>query len=353
MAKQLNVGYVGWFSNMHTEYCRTAAVCDINERKVESFLANNPDVRGYTDYREMAADPDLEVAVISVPNHLHCEMASAFLDAGKHVFLEKPMGVNREEMNLLLRTWRESGRQLAIDFECRVSSGYVRAKEILDAGELGELRGAELIHHQGQWLRTPGNEWRLDPVRSGGHYFECICHYVDLMRLWLGEVTHAQSFTMPTVLPQYSAAMPDNITTHLFFESGAHATLVTVHSLSVTPAELADYNDLGHEMYFVVIGTEGAMRLDAINGKALLVRYEEDPAAQGSRAARLNRIEDVSGPAAFHDIAANYRCFFEAVSKGEPHHQDAYDAWHTFAVCLAAEESAQQDSARIAVDYRH
>ena len=352
MPKQLNVGYVGWFSDTETDYSRTAAVCDISEEKVGAFLANHPDVNGYTDYREMAASPSVDVAVIATPNHLHHDMAAAFLRAGKDVFLEKPMGVNREQMNSLLRIWRESGRQLAIDFECRVSSGYVRTKEILDAGEIGEPRGGELFHHQGQWVCTPGNEWRLDPVRSGGHFFECICHYVDLMRLWFGEVTHVQSFTMPSVLPQYPPEMPDNVTTHFFFESGAAATIVTVHSLSVTPAEVADYNDLGHEMYFVLIGTEGALRLDAINSKILLVRYEDCPNAPGSKWAQLNRIEQIDDPNGFHDIHTNWRRFFEACSKGAPHHQDAYDAWRTFAVCLAAEESALEGFSKVEVDYR-
>lgn len=351
MARQLKVGYAGWFSDAESEYCRTAAVCDTVEAKVQAFLSNHPGVQGYTDYRKMAAESDIDAAVISTPNHLHCEMATAFLEAGKDVFLEKPMGVNREQMDSILRAWRQSGKQLAIDFECRVSSGYVRTKEILDAGEIGETRGIELIHHQGQWLRGPGNEWRLDPVKSGGLYFECICHYVDLMRLWLGEITHAQSFTMPTVLPQYCETMPDNITTHLLHENGGLSMLVTVHSLSVTPAEIKDYNDLAHEMYFVIIGTEGALRLDAINHKLLLVRYEEDSAQPGNKCSRLNRIEEIPGAAAFHDIDANRRSFFEAVANGKPHHQDAYDAWRTFAVCLAAEQSAQEGFAKVEVDY--
>ena len=350
MSKKVNVGYIGWLFHDKTEFCEPYAVCDVNKSKLDEYSAKHPEVKVYTDYRQMALDSKLDVVIISTPNWLHCEMAEAFLGNGKDVFCEKPMGVNRSEMNRMLSAQRKSGKKLSMDFEMRSSSGCIKLKKIAESGELGVLKGIEFVHHRGAWQAEGNMIWRTDPARSGGMYFMEPCHEVDFFRWMLGEITHAQSFKIPNVLPQYPDNMPDNVFTHFFFDSGAMAHLSTSHALSVFTAPFDKYNEQGHDMCFVIYGTEGAMRMDCINNQLLVVKFREYPKGTHGRRSELDRVEHLSGDP-HHDIEANRMAFIRSCAEGRPHVQDAYDAWRTHCACLAAEQSAIEDFQKIAVDY--
>lgn len=349
------IGHIGWPSYRNDAYAVTTAVCDINEAKIKAYVASRSDVQGYTDYREMAEKAPLDAVIISTPNWLHREMAECFLAQGVHVFLEKPMGVNREEIDAVLTAQEASGKQCVIDFELRISYMTRRLRELIAAGEIGELRGFEFIHHRGAWLAEGNGVWRTQPERSGGLYFMEVCHEVDLLRYVMGEITHVQSFSAPNVLPQYPDNMPDNVVTHFWFESGARGTIMTGHTSSVHPAATEHYGELGHDMYFVFVGTQGAIRLDCLRAKFLISTYEEfHPDADVGKVVSLNRIEDYGTMNAnrfHHDISGNVNLFIKNCALGQPPVQDTRDAWRTHVVCLACEASAVGDSGRIEIDY--
>ena len=347
--KCLRVAAIGWPYDDETPFSRSVAYCDVRQERVDAWCVSHPDMRGVTDWRSLLNDDGIDAVVIAVPNHLHCEMGVAFLEAGKHVFLEKPMGVNRAEMDRLLAASRATDARLAIDFEYRFSSGLRRVQNILESGELGQPRGAQVNHYQGQWQRLPGAEWRLDPDRSGGVFFECICHFVDLLRCWLGEVEAVQCVNMPVVLPQYSERMPDNATCHLFFRGGAVGMINTVHSMSVEAAKHPQYNDLNHSLNIYVSGTEGCLRLDIINHRLLVMAYEPAPNAPRDRVVALKRVEYLDGANPFHDIVNNRRRFLQAFAEGTPLPQTPEDAYESFSVCLAIEQSRAEQGRRVAV----
>jgi len=353
--KQQRIGCVGWFVSADDEYGKTVAVCDIVQSKVDKYVAGHPGARGFTDYREMVDSGEIDLVIISTPNEVHREMAEYCLGRGIHVFLEKPMGVNREELDSILRAQQGSGRHLAIDFELRVSFFGRRIKELIDAGEIGRPVGVEFIHHRGAWQAQGNGVWRTDPARSGGLYFMEICHEIDVFRHWFGEVGAVQSFSIPNVLPQYRDNMPDNVCTHLWFDGGVEGVILASHTSSVFPSTPEQYADLGHDMYFVISGTAGAIRADCLSQKMLLCRYDEHhPDADRGLRVGLNRVEDYSGMASHtfhHDCTGNRQRFIRSMALGEPPHQDAADAWRTHVVCLAAEASAVEQSQRIELSF--
>src|ERR1051325_11525579 len=152
--RKLKIGHIGWLSRDEGTDCETVAWCDINAEKMKRLESEHPRIAMYTDYRDMLGHAGLDLVVISTPNWLHCEMACAFLESGKHVFVEKPMGINRAECDRVLNAARKSGKNLAIDFEMRVSPFASRLQRLLDPREVGELRRIEMIHHRGGWLET-------------------------------------------------------------------------------------------------------------------------------------------------------------------------------------------------------
>jgi predicted dehydrogenase len=348
---KVKVGYIGWLAYDATEFSQPYAICDVNVEKLQKFAAEHPGVKVYTDYRAMAEDPALDVVIISTPNWLHCEMSCLFLAKGKHVFCEKPMGVNRREMNRMLVAQRRSGRQLAIDFEMRASGATQHVKNLLDSKELGELRGIEFVHHRGAWLAEGSMLWRVDPAKSGGLFFMEPCHEVDFIRWLSGEITHVQSFKIPNTLVQYPENMPDNVCSHLFFANGMQATISTSFSLSHWDAKLEEYDEKGHDMFFVFTGTKGACRLNCINNQLLVVKYAPYPPGVKGVKPTFDRLERFPDSKSFHDIEANRLAFIRSCAEGKPHLQDAYDAWRTHCVCLAAEKSALCGFRRLKVDY--
>ena len=321
---------------------------------MKASAEKHPDIAMYTDYREMIKHPGLDLVVISTPNWLHTDMACEFLEAGIHVFVEKPMGITREEMDRLLVTQRKTGKSLCVDFEMRVAPSTTRIKAILDSGEIGELRRMELVHHRGGWTEESNGIWRTRTAQSGGHFLMEPIHSVDIFRFYAGEVLAVQSTSGPNVLKNYRD-FPDNLFTHLFFENGVLGTMHTTHTLSAVTKDSDKWTQLGHDMYKVFTCTKGTLLVDYLNPRILINRYEDYPAgAEGTRVV-FDRCEDYSAGdnyhSFFHDIALMRRTFISRCARGEPPVQDALDAWKTHLVCLAAEESANTDYRRIEMDY--
>lgn len=348
--KRQRLGVIGWLYHYDNEYAQTVAACDLDEGKLARFKAEHPRVATCRDYREMT---DVDAVLISTPNWLHREMAEHFLRRGIAVFLEKPMGVNKAEIDSLLRVQLETGVTCAIDFELRVSPIAPRVQAIIAAGEIGDLRGIEFVHHRGAWVAQGAGVWRTDPKRSGGLFFMEICHEIDIFRYFAGEITHVQSFSMPNVLPQYPDTMPDNVVTHLWFQNGRRGVILATHTSSAHPAPFDRYDDLGHDMYFILTGTAGAIRLECVRQKILVCKYADfHPDAERGKRVEFSRLEDYSiEPNFCHDIVANHLSFLKSCAHGEPHHQDLSDAWKTHVACLAAERSALENSPKIAIDY--
>ncbi|WP_429099357.1 Gfo/Idh/MocA family protein [Aeromonas rivipollensis] len=162
----------------HYELLAAALSADpANARSSALALGLDP-ARAYEDYARMAraeaARPDgIEVVAITTPNHLHAPVATAFLEAGIHVICDKPLALTLAEGEELARLARQRRRLFALT---HTYSGYpmVRhARELVSAGELGELRYVQVEYLQ-DWLANPiplgqnkQADWRADPARAG------------------------------------------------------------------------------------------------------------------------------------------------------------------------------------------
>ena len=94
----------------------------------------NPDAFIATDYREMLERDDVDAVAITSPDFVHEEHAVAALEAGKHVFCEKPLAITTEGCDRILRTWKASGKRLMVGFNMRYMPVFRVMKEIVDSG---------------------------------------------------------------------------------------------------------------------------------------------------------------------------------------------------------------------------
>lgn len=350
--KKLKLGHIGWLSRDEGPECETVAWCDINEQKIRGAVQKNPEIRGYTDYREMVKHAGLDAVIISTPNWVHAEQAIAFLNAGVHVFLEKPMGITSAETDAILEASLRNNRVCQIDFELRVSPFARRIRQLLDSREYGDLRHIEFVHHRGAWMEEGNGIWRTRPEKSGGLYFMEPIHEVDIFRYFAGEIAAVQSTAAPNVMPHYR--FEDNVCSHFFFRSGALGTILTSHTHSAFTRDPKLWPQLGHDMQMIFTLTKGSIGVDLIAAKILINRLVEYPRGTGALRVEFDRLEDFSaiGTHAFeHDIEAMRWAFIRRLANGEPPVQDALDAWKTHRVCLAAEQSVREDFRRIPVDY--
>src|ERR1700756_3097790 len=96
--------------------------------------------KAYGSYEELLRDPKIDVIYNPLPNHLHVPWSIKAAEAGKHVLCEKPIGLNAEEARKLIEVRDRTGRKVGEAFMVKTHPLWLRAKELVSAGAVGELR---------------------------------------------------------------------------------------------------------------------------------------------------------------------------------------------------------------------
>ena len=137
---QIGLGY--WGKNLvrnFDELADLAWLCDASAELRGEYAARHSDARVTADFAELLADEELDAVVIATPVPTHYSLAKQALEAGKHVFVEKPPAMTSAEMELLLGLAQERGLVLMPGHLLLYHPGVLKLKELLDAGDLGDL----------------------------------------------------------------------------------------------------------------------------------------------------------------------------------------------------------------------
>jgi predicted dehydrogenase len=173
---QAGLGY--WGKNLARNFDELADLrwlCDASTEAQAEFAARYPGARVTGDFAEMLADPEVEAVVIATPVPTHYELAKQALEAGKHVFVEKPPAMRAEEMDEIVTLAEERDLVLMPGHLLLYHPGVIKLKELIDTGELGDV------------LCVYGNRVNLGIVRSnenalwslGVHDLSVILHLLD------------------------------------------------------------------------------------------------------------------------------------------------------------------------------
>jgi predicted dehydrogenase len=146
-----------------------------------------------SEYDTVLRDPAVDLIVITSRNQQHAEQAEAALRAGKHVFVEKPLALAKEECRLLARAVKETGLQLTVGFNRRFAPDYVALKQ-----HLARRAGPAVLNCRIDSPGISGSYWMADPTTGGGAILGEACHFVDLM-YWLlqSEPVEVSAFSLP------------------------------------------------------------------------------------------------------------------------------------------------------------
>jgi len=116
------------------KYC-----CDLDEDKLEHINSLYPEPKVTQDYKEVLNDPTVEAVAIATPVYTHFELAKEMLEAGKHVFVEKPLTHTSQEARELIKLAKKKGKVLMVGHTFLYTAAVNKLKELIDSGELGDV----------------------------------------------------------------------------------------------------------------------------------------------------------------------------------------------------------------------
>ena len=162
------------------------AAADRDESVLDSFSRDFGQAT-YSGVGDMCADPGVEAVYIATPNRFHTEHAVTALSAGKHVLMEKPMGVTLEQADSIIKAGEDAGRILMVSAPHTVEPHVLKAQELIESGDLGNLWAIQTWHY-GDWLYRPRTPEELNPAPeyAGGVVFRQGPHQMDMIRAFGG-----------------------------------------------------------------------------------------------------------------------------------------------------------------------
>jgi len=248
---------------------KLVALADPMKERVEE-LAEKYGAKGYTDYKEMLKDPNIDAIVVAGPNSLHAQQSIDALNAGKHVLCEKPMATTREDARAMLDAAKKNKKFLMIGLNQRLMPAHAKAKKILESGALGNvLSFRTAFQHPGPegWSVDAGKSWFFKKGQAFmGVTGDLGVHKADLLRWLLG-----QEFSEVTgVLSTLDKRDPEGN----LIELDDNAYLVLKTTGGILGSMILSWTNYGaEENYTVLLCQNGVMSLGTDPTYGVIVDY--------------------------------------------------------------------------------
>jgi len=329
----MGLSHVNQFHVKNAPRAECVAICSRNEANIAKALAVAPNAKVLRDERELIHS-DLDAVVISTPNSTHAALALDTLKAGKHLFLEKPIGITAEECRAVLAAAENSDRAVLVGHELRYSPFFQKMKSLVDAGEIGQPRMVWTREFRGPFQPKSG-QWIQDARLSGGMMVDKNCHHFDMMNWWVGaRPCRVAAFGGSAVMHVVDAAhqVNDHSTVSFEYDNGVLGTLQVCLFARDFPEE---------ELEMGIVGDAGSLqtRISAIeilqwqrgtHQKAPIVHKVHSPAGEGW-----------GNHLGFDEVHA---AFLDAVLDGKPHVTSVRDCLDGTLLAIAAEGSIASGS---------
>lgn len=187
------------------------AACDIIEERVEKFKNEiNPDMFVTTDYKELLKREDVDAVAILTPDNLHEEHAVASLEAGKHVYCEKPLAITVEGCDRIIETAKRTGKHLMVGFNMRYMSMYQTMKNIVDSGIIGDIKAVWVRHFVGYGGYFYYHDWHGLSKNTTGLLLQKGSHDLDIIHWITGR--YAKKVSAFGSLDFYGGDKPNTLT---------------------------------------------------------------------------------------------------------------------------------------------
>ena len=324
------IGFGAWgqhhaSSIVKTDGAELVAIAARTETSRAAAKQIHPQAEVLSDYRKLLALEDVDCVDVVVPSHLHHEIGLAVLDAGKHLLLEKPMGISVAECNDLVQRATDKDRLLAVGHELRLSSLWGRVKELIDEGFVGEPQYV-LVELSRNPYRLGSDGWRYDISRVGNWILEEPIHFFDLARWYLSNAGDPVSvYASANSRQPDHPELQDNFSAIVNFPGNRYA--VVTQTLSA----------FEHHLTVKVTGTKGALWA-AWSGAKDRTRHPTF-ALQTFDGEEVRTIEITKITGELFELEDQMAMLVQAIRAGKPLSCTAEDGRWSVAMCLAAQES--------------
>ncbi|MEU4107497.1 Gfo/Idh/MocA family oxidoreductase [Streptomyces sp. NPDC027717] len=377
MVDALGVAVVGfgWMGRVHTQaYARLphhypqlpvrpelVAVAEDVPGRAEEAAERYGFASATRDWREVAADPRVRAVSITAPNFLHREIGVAMAQAGKHIWIEKPVGLSGEDARAVAEAVAEAGVQGAVGFNYRNAPAVEAARDLIASGGIGRVTHAR-VRLFSDYAAHPDSAltWRYERDRGGsGVLGDLASHGADLAYFLLGDIASLAADTAVFV-PERSRPTgataghtlaaggergpvenEDYVSCLLRFASGARGVLEACR------VSVGEQNNYGFEVH----GTEGAVFWDFRRMNELRVgrggAYQDQPVSTvyvGPGDGEFAAFQPGAANAMGYDdlkVIEAYR-FLRSVAEGKPYGATLADAVRAAAVLDAMAVSARE-----------
>lgn len=301
-----------------------SALAEQNPQRRAEAGQRVPEARLFANYRDALDAPELDAVVVCLPPALHAEAALHAFEAGKHVYLEKPIATNLDEARALLEAGRAAEKVGMIGFNYRFGALQQETKQLLQAGRLGEIAGLRSVFSSASHGLP---SWKANRQSGGGVLLDLASHHVDLVRFFFEEEIVEVSAQLRS---QQSEA--DSAAVQLRLESG----LLVQSFFSLRAVD---------EDVFEIYGNRGKLSFDRHASASVEITsaaFEYGRTAQLKRELRqlghsVRRMLRAPGEPSFK---AALGAFAQAAAGQRVRYPDLGDGYQSLAVLTAAEEAA-------------
>ncbi len=225
------IGQVHLYNALHMRNARIKSVADVSKRSLRT--AAKFGIRHlYTSYEDLLKDPEIDAVIISLPPYIHRRCVESAAEAGKDIFLEKPLAQSLREGEQILSCVTSHNVRMMIGYHLRFHTPFQDLKKMIDEGRLGDVIIAQaLCIGPGPFFeRGNPNEGRPQPVpdwwfdrksSGGGALLDQGCHLVNLLRWYFGEVKSVKCF----IGHRFDMDLEDHAICFLRFESDTKAVV--------------------------------------------------------------------------------------------------------------------------------
>jgi predicted dehydrogenase len=317
---------------------------------LETHDLSLPDARVTTRFEDLLEAEDVDIISIATPNDLHAGQAAAAARAGKHIVLEKPTGLDEQELIQIRDAVRAAGVRTIVSFELRYHPYLMFARWLRTSGWLGEVRFArtQYLSRVTDWYA--GWNWLRTRASGRSHLLAAGCHAVDALRWCSGrEVVEVSAFHTHFT---EGYEWPTSILVNARLEGGAlgHVTSSTDFMLpyNFMVELMGDRATLRQDLVQL---HDGPIDIEALRAANPFPEVALVPGVDllGRPAVRIDCPMPGSADVSHHPFQAEMDELVTCVLEGRDTSLDVFDAQKTMEVCLAADRSAERGGAPVAL----
>ena len=299
---------MGWWSDVLADAIKrsgnlTIAACYTRSDDKRQKFAAKYGCRAAPSYEAILADPAIEAIINTTPNDAHLPTTRAAAQAGKHVFLDKPIANTVSEGRAIAKICQDAKVVLALGYQRRRESHFRWIHQQIDAGVFGTLVNAEANISRDRLGKIDLSSWRYQAAgMPGGVMLQIGIHYTDVLEYLMGPITAVSGRSAQLVLPGDN---PDVASLVLEHENGALSTLNASYAsaseyylMNIYGKEASAYYDLHRGLRMLKRGEERTLDIPCAKNDTFVEELEEFAAA-----VRGNGAPEVGGEDAARSLA--------------------------------------------------